>query len=134
MPLDRCPPPPPPPTRFPPPPPPPHALPPPPPPPPPRKIQNRTRATQLCTEPSEVAFHLTHGSACIIGLQSGLPNSLISTYIAQFMMSANIRIRFGLQMVLVCYSTPSHHHHGANLSEGIEPIKCLSDIFCRVCE
>ena len=49
-------------------------------------------------------------------------------------MSANIQIRFGLQIVLVClYSTPSHYHHCANLSEGIELIKCLSDIFCRVC-
>ena len=37
------------------------------------------------------------------------------------MMSANIRIRFGLQIVLAClYSTPSHYHHCANLSEGIE--------------
>ena len=52
--------------------------------------------------------------------------------IVQFMMSANIRIRFGLQIVLVClYSTPSHYHHCANLSAGIELIKCLSDIFCR---
>ena len=34
--------------------------------------------------------------------------------IVQFMMSANIRIRFGLQIVLVCsYSTPSHYHHCA---------------------
>ena len=43
----------------------------------------------------------------------------------QFMMSAHIRIRFGLQIlhVLVClYSTPSHYHHCANLSEGIELI------------
>ena len=32
--------------------------------------------------------------------------------IVQFMMSANIRIHFGLQVVLVCwYSTPSHYHH-----------------------
>ena len=55
--------------------------------------------------------------------------------IVQFMMNANIRIRFGLQIVLVClYSTPSHYHHCANLSEGIELIKCLSDIFCRVCK
>ena len=29
---------------------------------------------------------------------------------------------------------PSHYHHCANLSEDIELIKCLSDIFCRVCE
>ena len=55
--------------------------------------------------------------------------------IVQFMMSANIRIRLGLQIVLVClYSTPSHCHHCANLSEGIELIKWLSDIFCRVCK
>ena len=46
------------------------------------------------------------------------------------MMSANIRIRFGLQIVLVClYSTPSHYHHCANLSEGIELIKGPSEIF-----
>ena len=32
--------------------------------------------------------------------------------IVQFMMSANIRIRFGLQIVFVClYITPSHYHH-----------------------
>ena len=44
--------------------------------------------------------------------------------------TANIRIRFGLQIVLVClYSTPSHYHHCTNLSEGIELLKCLSDIF-----
>ena len=53
--------------------------------------------------------------------------------IVQFMMSANIRIRFCLQIVFVClYITPSHYHHCANLSEDIELIKCLSDIFCRV--
>ena len=40
--------------------------------------------------------------------------------IVQFMMSANSRIRFGLQIVFVClYITPSHHHC-ANLSEDIE--------------
>ena len=50
------------------------------------------------------------------------------------MMSANIRIRFGLQIAFVgLYSTPYHYHHCANLSEGIELIKFLSDIFCRVC-
>ena len=55
--------------------------------------------------------------------------------IVQFMTSANIRIRFGLQIVVVClYSTPTHYHHCVNLSEGVELIKCLSDIFCRVCE
>ena len=55
--------------------------------------------------------------------------------IVQIMMSANIWIRFGVQMVFVClYITPSHYHHCANLSEDIELMKCLSDIFCRVCE
>ena len=37
--------------------------------------------------------------------------------IVQFMMSANIRICFGLQIVLVCLqSTSSHYHHCTNLS------------------
>ena len=55
--------------------------------------------------------------------------------VVQFMMSANIRIRFGLQIVFVClYITPSHYHHYANLSADIELIKCLSDMFCPVCE
>ena len=47
--------------------------------------------------------------------------------IVQFMMSSNI-IR------LFVHNTPSHYHHCANWSEDIELIKCLSDIFCRVCE
>ena len=35
--------------------------------------------------------------------------------IVQFMMSANSRIHFGLQIVFVClYITPSHYHHCAN--------------------
>ena len=55
--------------------------------------------------------------------------------IVQFLMSANSRIRFCLQIVLVClYSTPSNYHHCANLSGDIELIKCQSDIFCRVCK
>ena len=55
--------------------------------------------------------------------------------IVQFMMSANIRIYFGLQIVFVClYTTLSHYHHCTNLSDDIEIIKCLSEIFCRVCE
>ena len=55
--------------------------------------------------------------------------------IVQFMMSTNSRIRFGLQIVFVClYITPYHYRHCANLTEDIELIKCLSQIFCRVCE
>ena len=35
--------------------------------------------------------------------------------VVQFMMSANSRTRFGLQIVFVCfYITPSHYHHCAN--------------------
>ena len=55
--------------------------------------------------------------------------------IMQFLMSAKSRIRFGLQIVFVrLYITPFHYHHCANLSVDIELMKCLSDIFCRVCE
>ena len=59
----------------------------------------------------------------------------VSIFIVQFMKSANSRIQFGLQIVFVClYITPSHYHHCANLSEDIELIKYLSDIFCQVCK
>ena len=55
--------------------------------------------------------------------------------IVQFMMSANSRIRYGLQIVFVClYIAQSHYHHCANLSVDIELMKCLPDIFGRVCE
>ena len=52
----------------------------------------------------------------------------------QFMMSANIWIRFGLQIVFVClYITPSHYHHCANLSEDIELIRyILSSVWVRL--
>ena len=53
--------------------------------------------------------------------------------ILQFMMSANSRIRFGLQIVFVClYFAPSHYHHCANLSEDIACqiyfVECVSKI------
>ena len=70
----------------------------------------------------------------LLHIRSG-KSGICFNFIVQFMLSANIWIRFGLQIVLVClYSTPSHYHHCANLSEGIELIKCLSVIFCRVCK
>ena len=54
----------------------------------------------------------------------------VSIIIVQFMMSANSRIRSGLLTVFVClFITLSHYHHCANLSEDIELIKCLSDIY-----
>ena len=71
----------------------------------------------------------------LLHARSGINREIVFIIIVQFMMSANSRIRFGLQIVLVClYSTPSRYHHCANLSEDIELIKWLSDIFCRVCE
>ena len=49
--------------------------------------------------------------------------------IVQLMMGTNIRIRFGLQIVLVClYNTPSHYHYWANLSEGIESVSKIEHI------
>ena len=55
--------------------------------------------------------------------------------IVHFRMSANSRIRFGLRILFVCLdSTPSYYHHCANLSvsEDIELIKRLSDIFLSI--
>ena len=57
---------------------------------------------------------------------------LVFIIIVQFIMSANNWIRFGLKIVFVClYITPFHYQQCAKLSEDIELIKCLSDIFCR---
>ena len=54
--------------------------------------------------------------------------------IVHFTMIANSLIRFGLKIVFVyLYIIPSHHQC-ANLSDDIELIQCLSDIFCRVCK
>ena len=64
-------------------------------------------------------------------------NALIYTQswlIVQPMVFANYRIHCGLWVVFVCLqTTPSHYHHYADLSEGIELLKCLSGICCRVC-
>ena len=44
----------------------------------------------------------------------------VFSIIVQFMVSANSRMRFGLQVAFVwLYITPSHYHHCANLSEDI---------------
>ena len=71
----------------------------------------------------------------LLHIHSWKNRDFVFIIIVQFMMSADGRIRFGLQIVFVClYITASHYHHCADLSEGIELIKCLSDIFCNVCE
>ena len=49
---------------------------------------------------------------------------LVFITIAQFTMSADSRIPFGLQIIFVClYITSSHYRHCANLSEDIKLIK-----------
>ena len=51
----------------------------------------------------------------LLYIYSSKTGNLFSLVIVQFMMSANSRIRFGLQIVFVClYITPSHYHHCAN--------------------
>ena len=54
----------------------------------------------------------------LLHIHSGKAGIFIFIIIAQFMMSANSRKRFGLQIVFVCllYSTLSHCHHCANLN------------------
>ena len=75
-----------------------------------------------------------HHMLSFISLCSGKPGISFSCSCAVYD-SANSRMRFALQIALVClYSTPSHYHHCAKLSEDSELIKCLSDICCRVCK
>ena len=85
-------------------------------------------------EPSEGAFELTHGSACTIGWLSGLPDSLISTYIAQFMGCVIGRIYYGLKVVF-CFRqfTAFHYHHYARLLTGTEYIKLFVEYLVEVC-
>ena len=74
---------------------------------------------------------LLHHILLIIALHSG---KICFHYYCAVYDECNNRIRFVLKVVFVClYITPSHYHHCANLSEDIELIKCLSDIFCPVC-
>ena len=52
-----------------------------------------------------------------------------------FISNMKMYLCFVLKIVFVClYITSSDHLHCANLSEDIELIKCLSDIFRRVCK
>ena len=77
---------------------------------------------------------LLHHNMSLIAYTFRENRKFVFIIIVQLMMRANSQIRFGVQIVFVrLYSTPSHYQHCANLSKGIELIKCLSDIFCRVC-
>ena len=73
---------------------------------------------------------LSHHILSLIAYKFREHREFVFIIIVQPMMSANNRMRFDLQIVLVClYSTPSLYHHFAKLSEDIELIKCLSVYF-----
>ena len=73
---------------------------------------------------------LLHHILSLIALTFRENREFVFIITVQFMLSANSQIRFALQIVLVSlYSTSSHYRHCAKLSEGIELIKCLSDVF-----
>ena len=79
-------------------------------------------------------YYYYHYYQCYREKTVGNNRDSVFIIIVPFMMNANSRIRFGLQIVFVClYITPSHYHHFANLSEDIELMKCLSDIFFVEC-
>ena len=97
--------------------------------------------SEVCTFPTDIIFIVVVCLRCLlhhilshIAYTFRENREFVFIIIAQFM-SANSCIRFGFHIVFVClYITPSHYHHCTNLSEYIELKKCLSDIFCRVCE
>ena len=50
------------------------------------------------------------------------------------MMCANNQVHYGLMVIFVClHITLPHYHHYADISEGIEFLKCLWDTFCQMC-
>ena len=58
---------------------------------------------------------LLHHILSLIGYTFREHREFVFISIVQFMMSANSRMHFGLQIVFVClYITPSHYHHCAN--------------------
>ena len=78
-------------------------------------------------------YHATHSGRYMLGRMMGDGKWLSPLLLCSLWLIANIH--FDLQIVFVClHITPSHYHHCANLSEDIELIKCLSDMFCQVCE
>ena len=73
--------------------------------------QDRTGVTRLSTCIKRGAFELTHGSAYIIGWQPGLLDSLISTYIAQFMGCVISRIHHGPKVVFYLRHFTVFHYY-----------------------
>ena len=81
--------------------------------------------TRLSSSNKWGTFELTHGSACIIGWYSGLLDSLIPPYVAQFIIGCIIgRIHYGLQVVF-CFRhfTAYHYHHNSRVLTCVENIK-----------
>ena len=71
----------------------------------------------------------------LLHIYSGKSGNLFSLLLCSLWWVQIIGYVFVLKIVFVClYITPSHYHHCANLSKDIEFIKCMSNIFCRVCE
>ena len=98
-------------------------------------VKNRNQAITTYFSVAECLRCLLHHILSLIAYTFRENRDFVFITIVQFMMNSNIRLRFGSQILFVClYITPSHYHHCVNLSEDIELIKRLSDIFCRVCE
>ena len=72
---------------------------------------------------------LLHHNLLLIAYTFRENRELVFIFIVQFMMSANSRIRFVLNIAFVYFYIVPHYHHCSHLSEDIELIKCLSDIF-----
>ena len=72
-------------------------------------------------------YYMSHVSRCLLQHILSLKaytfrknRDFVFIRIVQFNMSANSRIRFGLQIVFVCLHIIPTHHHCANLSGYIE--------------
>ena len=100
--------------------------------------QNSNRVDPALFDPSEGAFELTYGSACIIGWWSGLLHSLISIYIVQFMGWVIGRIHHGLKVVFCLrHFTAFHNHHHTRLLMDIDHmlmfVGCLGEVWLTCC-
>ena len=71
----------------------------------------------------------------LLHLHSGKTGNLFSSLVCSSWREQIVVYVYVLKIVFdyLCI-TPAHNHHCANFTEDIELIKCLSDIFCRVCE
>ena len=62
------------------------------------------------------------------------PGFLCISLLCNLMMCANNRVHYDPMGVLVClHIALPHYHHYADISRGIELLKCLSDTFCIEC-